>query len=599
MKLSLQSSLSTSRLSLAILGVLLVMPATTHAADQMVLGSKLQISNPGAQEKRKISLQTKEKASANTIVGDPVANGATLNIRTTGNDVDGQTFNLPSANWTGDPVKGFKYKDAHGVNGPVASVQLSDKGGTFAMKVSISGKLGLISILPPNPGADGCALFTINGGGDDYSVNFATGVAKNKGAKGFSISKPTSKGSCVRLNPNSLPVKHVVLLMQENRSADTYLGQLSTQGQPAYEPEPNTGNPDPTNPMNPPITPFHKTNYCEVADLDHSWKGTHNEVHNGLMDGFTNVNKNAGSDPTGSRTMGYYDQTDLPFYYGLYSTFATGDRYFSSVQTQTYPNRLYFLAGTSYGHIRNDIDIPVDGQSFGLAIPSVFNLLDQAGVTWRIYAEQPQFAYASIFFQYVFEHDANHVVPGSQFFTDLANGTLPEVAYVDPDFVGSPQTENDEHPISDVQIGQKFVADHLNALMTSSAWATSAFFLSYDEHGGFYDHVPPPAAPVPDGVTPIYSTGDQHELFDEYGVRVPVVVASPWSKPAFVSHVIHDHTSQLRFVEERFGLPSLTNRDAAADPMLEFFDFNTATFATPPSLPAAVIDPGKLAACPG
>lgn len=100
-----------------------------------------------------------------------------------------------------------------------------------------------------------------------------------------------------------------------------------------------------------------------------------------------------------------------------------------------------------------------------------------------------------------------------------------------------------------------------------------------------------------DGILPRWLGGDAHELFDEYGVRVPAVVISPYSKSHFVSHVVHDHTSILKFIETRFALPSLTNRDAAADPMLEFFDFNTATFAVPPSLPAAVIDPVKLAAC--
>ena len=343
--------------------------------------------------------------------------------------------------------------------------------------------------------------------------------------------------------------------------------------------------------MNPPIVPFHKTTYCEVVDLDHSWKGTHAEVHNGLMDRFTKTNGmylNASlTDPTGSRSMGYYDQTDLPYYHSLYTTFATGDRYFCSVQTQTFPNRLYFLAGTSFGIIRNEVDeLPYKVPN--PIYPSIFNRLDQAGVTWRIYIAAPP-SYAAVFFQYVLDRYAVRVFPLSQYNADLAAGTLPDVVYIDGIQSGDKNTENDEHPNANVTVGQKFVADQLNALMASSAWATSAFFLSYDEHGGFYDHVPPPAAVVPDSFTPKLAFGDPHELFDEYGVRVPVVVVSPWSKPAFVSHVIHDHTSQLAFLETRFGMPSLTARDAAADPMLEFFDFSTATFATPPVLPAATV----------
>jgi phospholipase C len=263
------------------------------------------------------------------------------------------------------------------------------------------------------------------------------------------------------------------------------------------------------------------------------------------------------------------------------------------VQTQTFPNRLYLLAGTSFGVIRNDIFSPLPAATHR----SVFNLLDEHAVTWRIYASQYPSAYATTFFQYVADHGAR-VAPIAQYYTDLANGTLPNVSFIDPDFAGKPREENDEHPISNVQVGQKFVADAVNGLLGSSAWASSALFLTWDEHGGFYDHVTPPAAPVPDATPPDWALGDPHEFFDEYGVRVPVVAVSPYSKSNFVSHVVHDHTSILKFIETRFGLPSLTNRDGLADPMMELFDFNTATFATPPSLPAAVVDPVKLAACP-
>jgi phospholipase C len=587
-----------SRLSVAVLAVILLFPVAVPAAEQLVLGSQLSLKNPSTPEKRKIGLSAKEKMTTDTLVGNPVANGATLTIRVTGGSLDGDTYNLPQGTslagkpfWTGDAVKGFKYKDPKGDNGPVASASISLKNGTMQIKAGASGKNGdPINVVPPNPGADGCAILALTGG-DSYSMNFASGVAKNSGTKSFSIKKPTQKGKCVRQNPNSLPIDHIVLLMQENRSADHYLGRLSLQGQPAYEAEPNTGNPDPTNPLNPPILPFHETAYCEVADLDHSWKGTHAEIHGGAMDGFTAQNVN-GLDPTGSRTMGYYDQTDLPFYYGMYNTFAIGDRYFASAPTQTFPNRLFFLAGTSFGYTANS----GPGGGVNLDKPSIFNLLDDAGITWRIYAHgQTQTgllqAYGATLFQYVADRRDVRVFPTAQYFADLAAGTLPNVAFIDPDFGGDDDVENDEHPPSDVQLGQKFSSDIINALMGSSAWATSALFFTYDEHGGYYDHVPPPAAVIPDGSTVHLSPGDPPGQFNIYGIRVPVAVLSPYSKPAFVSHVVNDHTSMLHFVETRFALPTLTARDAAANPMLEFFDFNTATFATPP------IDPGQLTAC--
>ncbi len=401
--------------------------------------------------------------------------------------------------------------------------------------------------------------------------------------------------ACLPQNPHNLPVDHIVVLMQENRSADTYLGQLNAL-QPAYPAEPTTGNPDPLNPTGPRIVPFHKTTYCETSDLNHSWNGTHQEWDNGAMDGFTAANDinsaNADpADPSGARTMGYYNQSDLPFYYGLYNTFATNDHYFQPVLSQTFPNRLYMYAGTSFGVIRND--------SFVSPQKSVFELLDQHFASWKIYSDQYPLSFGSLLFQYVADRASQHVFPMSQYYSDAAAGTLPNVSFVDPKFLDTPRVESDEHPPSNVQVGQKFVSDVINGLMASPNWGTSALFLTYDEHGGFYDHVAPPPAPVPDNIPPNLQPGDTPGAFDRYGFRVPVAVVSPFAKPHYVSHVVDDHTSILRFIELRFGLPSLTNRDANADPMLDMFDFSTPHFASPPKLPTAVIDPAQLAACPG
>ncbi len=387
----------------------------------------------------------------------------------------------------------------------------------------------------------------------------------------------------------SSSIQHVVVLMQENRSFDTYFGKLHFQGQPKVEAEPlNASNPNPLDPNGKPIRAFHKTSPCEVADLDHSWNGAHQEWDNGKMDGFTAAST-VSEDPTGSRTMGYYDTRDLPFYYALYSTFATNDRYFSSVLSQTFPNRFYLLAGTSFGHIRNDLPPPD-----GFTQPTIFNLLDDAGVSWAIYFSQIAFAYE---FSYVREHSAGHVFPIDQYYADAAAGTLPQVSFIDPIFVAQANVETDEHPASNVQVGEKFVSDVTNALFASPDWSSSAMFLTYDENGGFYDHVAPPSAPVPDAIPPMFEPGDTPGAFDRYGFRVPVAVISPYTRPHYVSHVVEDHTSILRFIETRFGLPSLTNRDANANPMLEYFDFSHPSFATPPMLPAAPIDPAGVEQC--
>ena len=388
----------------------------------------------------------------------------------------------------------------------------------------------------------------------------------------------------------SSPIDHLVVLMQENRSADHYFGQLHSEGQPQYQPEPGgASNPNPVNPLAPPIRNYHETRYCEPADLDHSWNGSHTEWDNGLMDGFTKANVNA-ADPTGSRTMGWYDKTDLPYYYALNNAYATSDEYFQSVLSQTFPNRFYFLAGTSFGHIRNDF--PSGDSEFD--VPTIFQNLDAAGISWKIYYAQIPFAYE---FKYVRDHTAGHVFPIDQYYTDAANGTLPQVSYVDPIFLGPTNVENDEHPPSNIQVGQNFASNVINSLTQSPNWPSSALFLTYDEHGGFYDHVPPPTAVTPDDIPPMLQPGDTPGAFDRLGFRVPFTVVSPWAKPHSVSHAVNSHTSILKFIESRFGLPALTRRDAASNDLSDFFDFSHPSLLNPPTLPPAVIDPSHAGEC--
>ena len=370
--------------------------------------------------------------------------------------------------------------------------------------------------------------------------------------------------------------------MQENRSYDSYFGQLHYEGQPLSEAEPGTGNPDPRNPLKPPIVPFHQVTLCANADLGHSWNESHREYDGGAMDGFTAVNA-IPDDPTGARSMGSYDQTELPFYYSLANTFGIGDRYFASVLGPTYPNRMYLLAGTSFGHITNDF--PPAG---GWTQPTIFDSLDAAHISWKLYAASFPFA---ILFHTVSSEAATHVFPISQYYADAKAGTLPQVTYIEPQYLGGPNTEGDEHPVANIQVGQRFVYGVVKALEDSPNWGDSAMFLTYDEHGGFYDHVPSPKAPIPDSIPPMRQPGDVQAKFNHYGVRVPVIVISPWAKPHFVSHTINDHTSILKFIEARFSLPTLTARDAAANDMTEFFNFSSPTFATPPKLAKPGITP--------
>jgi len=380
---------------------------------------------------------------------------------------------------------------------------------------------------------------------------------------------------------SAIPINHVVVLMQENRSFDHYFARLHARD--VDRPPREASNPSALGGA--PIEIFHERNYCAVADLDHGWNGTHREWNGGAMDGFAIENADP-ADLSGSRTMGFYRKRDLPFYHALYRTFAMSDRHFCSMLGPTFPNRHYLLSGTSAGHIRNDLQIATH--------TSIFESLDTAGVTWKVYASDLAFAQL---YAYVQAHAAN-VAPIAQFYVDAAAGTLPQVTFIDPIFFGDETNQNDEHPPNNVQVGQAFVYGIVQAMFQSPQWPDSALFITYDEHGGFYDHVPPPPACEPDAIPPNLQPGDVVAAFDRYGIRVPFVVVSPFSRRKYRSHTVSDQTSVLRFIETRFDLPALTKRDANANPLLDLFDFAAPPFMTPPKLPAAKINPDRPG-CPG
>ncbi len=385
------------------------------------------------------------------------------------------------------------------------------------------------------------------------------------------------------LHGAQIPIDTIVVLMQENRSFDHYFSRLSGD---VDRPKADASNPNPLGGA--PVKRFHQKKLCETAgDLSHSWNGSHAEWNNGAMDGFTTVNANA-NDPTGSRAMGFYTSRDLPFYYSLYRTFAMSDRHFCSLLGPTYPNRYYLLTGTSFGQIKNTIP-NLGGSDYSQ--PTIFEQLDAAGVSWKLYYSDLPFAFL---FGYVRAHAGTNLAPIAQYFVDAAAGALPQVAFIDPAF-SEGEGQNDEHPPINVQKGQQFVASVVNALMASPHWSRSALFITYDEHGGYWDHVPPPMACVPDAIAPI---GGSTWGFDRYGVRVPFVAVSPYSKRHYVSHTVTDQTSVLRFIQTRHDLPALTARDANADPLLDMFDFQNPPFMKPPKLKPAKLDPKRAAECP-
>ena len=376
-------------------------------------------------------------------------------------------------------------------------------------------------------------------------------------------------------------IQHIIFMVQENRSTDSYFGELGRyRAQHGFSsnfdgvPSSTTSTFDLAGHL---IQPYHYQTAC-TNNMSPAWNESHYDIHlvNGIykMDRFMKTTGSVpqGPDTTGTRPMGHYDDTDLPYYYDLATTFGTSDRFFSPVLSNTNVNRMYLFAATSFGHI-----FPDPPPSGGWTQPTIFDKLTAAKISWRYYYIDNSVYLAS----WATWHNGGsaHVFPISQYYQDIQNpSTLAHVIFIERGGV----TGLDEHPLNNVQAGAANTKKIIDALLGSPSWATSAFILTYDEGGGLYDHVPPQPRVKPDSIPPMLRSGDLPGSFNQTGFRVPIIVLSPWSKPHFVSHTVRDYTSILKFIETRFGLTPLTARDAAADNMTGFFDFTNAFYLRAP-----------------
>ena len=453
---------------------------------------------------------------------------------------------------------------------------------------------------------------------------------------------------------NLSSLNHIVYLAQENRSFDNYFGALreywlqngypdqSFDGLPQFNP--TTGQaplqgPAPTNPgcdpnfpppsdcvfdTNNPVTSYHLITQC-TENTSPSWNEAHVEWNYydqlGLYPAKLNAfvwttghdarnNQPPFFDTNGIRVMGYYDGGDLNYYYFMASNFATSDRWFHPAMTRTDPNREYLLAATSQGYAYPNGTNSRDTAQ--LTAKTIFEELQNAGISWKIYVN-PQGSKCSgppydpaclmglsyiqnfTFAQTLVANYPQNIAPISQYFTDLQNGTLPQVAQIEPaSDAGLDEHGSDSDAVpTNIQAGAKYVSSLINALMASSSWNDSAFILTYDEYGGLYDHVPPQPTVSPDFIKPVdipagdvctKGTGPTCD-FVYTGYRVPMIVVSPYTRKNYVSHTVADMTAILKLIETRFKLPALNNRDAAQMDMAEFFDFNNPPWMTPPTPP--------------
>jgi phospholipase C len=387
----------------------------------------------------------------------------------------------------------------------------------------------------------------------------------------------------------AIPIDHVVLVMQENRTFDHYFSSLTVPGQTVDGASPDATNPDPEHP-GAPISRFHQPLLCFDGPAA-GWTINHLDLDDGGMDGFTTQNVEP-RDPSGARALGYYDGTDLPFYYSLANAFAISDRHFCAVLSTTYPNRLVYMAGTSFGETSNLI--PPEMDDAGNGYPNVFQRLNDAQVGWTFYyqSDPP----SAGLFPSTWAANPTHFAPLSQFYSDADAGLLPSVSWVEAsDFLGGVSPA--EEPPCDPQPGEAFVESVVRSVIASPEWPSLALFITWDEGGGLYDHVDPPPACVPDGLAPMIPDGGFQAAFDQDGMRVPFFVVSPYAKRGYVSHQVTDHASILRFVEARFGLPAMTHRDANAVPPYDMFDFSSPPDLSAPTLAPSVVDAGGEASC--
>ena len=482
-------------------------------------------------------------------------------------------------------------------------------------------------------------------------------------------------------------LKHIIVIFQENRSFDHYFGALAYAPGTPYHAAEKCGPDDHAcvdgltckpgaagaltcsnwnaHADKKKVYAFHADTRCIAPDLDHEWQGSHRDVNfahpdkalnDPLNDGFVRQNDIMAPDThrtgpaDGGRAMAYYTQADIPFYYDVAEHFAISDRYFASILGASDPNHAFHLAGTFFGHITDEEKGPPRPDGYKPLNGTIYDLLTAAGVDWaESYQDVPEGA-AYLRFTSVTDDSQNdpHFIHHQDLLDRLQGKPgakpLPSVVWVNAriGYFDKGATTSNEHPSADIQRGQAWVSALLNDLRHGPYWKDSVVLITYDEGGGFYDHVKPPAAPqgemnTPDGLDPgacadathlpdsakpgggvycfrerkIGTTYDeilglcpQYDPakpypgacpnYDQLGFRVPLMVISPFAKKAYVSHMVADHTSMLALIERRFltgpdGITKhLTRRDQAAWDLEDMFDFTgSPSLETPLPPPAA------------
>ncbi len=356
-------------------------------------------------------------------------------------------------------------------------------------------------------------------------------------------------------DPKSSGLDHIVVVCMENRSFDHYLGWLPGGKQHQSFPGKDGHRHDTWN--------IRDWQGCGYNDPDHSYEGGRTQLDGGKCDGFLLGANDA-------YATSYYNRDQLPFYDALVDQATTYNQWFCSILGPTYPNRFYTHAAATDR---------LDNTMVTSVLPTIWDKLAAAGVSAGYYfSDLPFLALWGTKYLPISRHIED-------FFAQAASGTLPSYSYLDPFFLGEEQGgSNDDHPHADIRRGQAFLSLVAQAIVNSPLWDRTALVITYDEWGGFFDHVRPPVLPDDHDANPTETPHGQA------GFRVPAFVLSPFTRRGAIGTEQYDHTSILKLVEWRWGLSPLTARDAAARNLAETFDF-IAPDTSVPTLPV-VADPG-------
>jgi phospholipase C len=443
-------------------------------------------------------------------------------------------------------------------------------------------------------------------------------------------------------------IRHIVVLMMENHSYDNYLGMLRGRGEGlplGPDGQPVAAN---TTSGGEVVRAHRMSSTVQQPDVpSQSWHACHLQWGEGRCDGFVTATETVLGEAGATKeaiaaaadvAMGYWTEAELPFYSGLARTFPVADHWFSSCLGPTFPNRRFLIAGTAHGLID---DSPYDLLDYPAA-GTIFDMLSRHRISWANYhpvgSGTPLTRYArhkrkmarrrlqsagriltdtggALKKDITFTADVfpvgtgrlmSHIRSTQEFFAAADAGQLPAVSIVDPDF----ELFSEENP-QDVRWGESFAAEVISHVLHGPGWPHTLLIWTYDEHGGYYDHVPPPPAVPPDDILGRSLVGHRTRLaaalrplaprmvrdkenmtrgplrYDQYGIRVPAVIVSPYARRDFVLSDVLDHTSVLRLIEDKWNLPPLTARDAAARSPLAALDLDSPpAFLKPPDLPA-------------